>query len=137
MLSVVSVSMVVAALLAVVVAQAFLANGQVRLSTLQHDLALEQSSHRQAELAVAELETPSRIVGAATSSLHMVHPSVTELPYVSLTTPLPTPNVTAAPVTTPTTSPTASTASTASTGSTASTSSTASTPSTTTPTSTP
>jgi Tfp pilus assembly protein PilX len=116
MLSVLSVSMVVAALLAVVVAQAFLTNGQVRLSTLQHELALEQSSHRQAELAVAELETPSRIVGAATNGLHMVHPSVTELPYVSLTAPLPTPNVTAAPT---------------------STSSTASTPSTTTPTSTP
>jgi hypothetical protein len=115
LLSVVSVSMVVAALLAVVVAQAFLTNGQVRLSTLQHDLALEQSSHRQAELAVAELETPSRIVGAATNGLHMVHPSVTELPYVSLTAPLPTPNVTAAPATAPSTSSTSSTASTSST----------------------
>lgn len=134
MLNVVSVSMVVAALLAVVVAQAFLTNGQVRLSTLQHDLALEQSSHRQAELAVAELETPSRIVGAATNGLHMVHPSVTELPYVSLTTPLPTPKVTAAPVTAPSTP---STGATASTSSSASTSSTPSTPSTTTPTSTP
>jgi Tfp pilus assembly protein PilX len=122
LLNVVSVSMVVAALLAVVVAQALLTNGQVRLSTLQHDLALEQSSHRQAELAVAGLETPSRIVGAATNSLHMVHPNVTELPYVSLTTPLPTPNVTVAPSPAPTTP---------------STSSTASTPSTTTPTSTP
>ena len=60
--------MVVAALLAVVVGQAMLANGQVRLSTLQHELALEQSAHRQSELAVAELETPSRIVAAASGT---------------------------------------------------------------------
>jgi uncharacterized membrane protein YgcG len=100
-LSVVSVSMVVASLLAVVVAQAFLANGQVRLSTLQHELALEQSAHRQAELAVSTLETPPRIVSAATS-LGMVHPaSVVELPYVSLSVPVATPNVTPAPAAPP------------------------------------
>jgi hypothetical protein len=97
-LNIISVSLVVAALLAVVVAQAFLANGQVRLSALQHQLSLEQSAHRQAELSVSELETPARIVGAATSQLHMVRPAnVVELPYVSLQTPLPTPKVTPAP----------------------------------------
>jgi hypothetical protein len=98
MLNIMSVSVVVAALLAVVVAQALLANGQVRLSALQHQLSLEQAAHRQSELSVAELETPARIVGAATSQLHMVRPAnVVELPYVSLQTPLPTPKVTAAP----------------------------------------
>jgi len=97
-LNIISVSLVVAALLAVVVAQAILANGQVRLSALQHQLSLEQSAHRQSELSVSELETPARIVGAATSQLHMVHPAkVIELPYVSLQTPLPTPKVTPAP----------------------------------------
>jgi hypothetical protein len=91
---------VVCALLAVVVGQALLANGQVRLSALQHQLSLEQSVHRQNELAVSELETPSRIVAAASNQLHLVRPSqVTELPYVSITTPLPTPKVTPAPVT--------------------------------------
>jgi hypothetical protein len=91
MLNIVSISMVVAALLAVVVAQAFLANGQVRLSSLQHELSLEQSAHRQAELAVSTLETPSRIVSAATSQ-GMVHPAiVVELPYVPLSVPLPPP----------------------------------------------
>lgn len=96
-LNILSVSIVVAALLAVVVAQALLANGQVRMSTLQHDLALEQAAHRQAELAVAQLETPSRIVAAATSE-GMVRPAgVVELPYVSLSVPLPTPKVTPAP----------------------------------------
>jgi hypothetical protein len=108
-LTVISVSMVVAALLAVVVGQAFLANGQVRLSALQHQLTMEQSAHRQAELAVSQLETPARIVGAASGQLHMVRPdSVVELPYVSLSVPLPTPKVTPAPVPAPpppTTSP--------------------------------
>ena len=91
MINIVSVSMVLTSLLAVVVAQALLTNGQVRLSSLQHDLSLEQSAHRQAELAVSSLETPPRIVSAATSQ-GMVHPAnVVELPYVSLSVPLATP----------------------------------------------
>jgi hypothetical protein len=103
----ISVAMVVAALLAVVVGQAILANGQVRLATLQHQLTMEQSAHRQAELAVSQLETPSRIVAAASGQLHMVRPaSVVELPYVSLSVPLPTPKVAPAPASAPpTTSP--------------------------------
>lgn len=93
--------MVVTSLLAVVVAQALLANGQVRLTSLQNELSLEQSTHRQAELAVSELETPPRIVAAATNQ-GMVHPaSVVELPYVSLSVPVATPNVTPAPAAPP------------------------------------
>jgi hypothetical protein len=104
-LNVVSISLVLGSLLAVVVGQALLANGQVRLSALQGQLTLEQSSHRDAELAVSELETPSRIVAAASSELHMVRPAqVIELPYVSLSTPLATPNVTPAPAAAPATS---------------------------------
>jgi cell division protein FtsL len=113
LLNIVAVGLVMAALLAVVVAQAMLANGQVRLSALQHQLALEQSAHRQAELSVSQLETPSRIVAAATGQLHMVRPaSVIQLPYVSLSVPLATPKVTPAPPPAPvttTTTPTAST----------------------------
>jgi hypothetical protein len=98
--------MVVVALLAVVVGQAFLANGQVKLAGLQHELSVEQSAHRQAELAVAKLETPTRIVADATTQLHMVNASPIELPYVSLSVPLPTPKVTPAPAPPPpTTSP--------------------------------
>jgi hypothetical protein len=90
--------LIVCALLAVVVGQAILANGQVRLSSLQHELALEQSAHRQAEVAVSQLETPSRIVAAASVQLHMVRPAqVIELPYVPLSTPLPPPKVTPQP----------------------------------------
>ena len=96
------------ALFAVVVGQAFLANGQVRLAGLQHQLSLEQSAHRQAELADAKLETPTRIVAYATTKLGMIAtPSVIETPYVSLSVPLPTPKVTPAPAPPP---PTASSA---------------------------
>jgi cell division protein FtsL len=105
-LNIASVSIVVSALLAVVVAQAFLANGQVRLSALQGELSLEQSAHRQAELAVASLETPPRIVSAATKQ-GMVHPAtVIELPYVPLSVPVPPPKVTPAPAAPPATTST-------------------------------
>ena len=111
LLNIVAISIVVATLLTAVVGQALLANGQVRLSALQHELALEQSAHRQSELAVAQLETPSRIVAAASGELHMVRPAnIVELPFVSLSVPLPTPNVTAAPVPVTTTTVPATTA---------------------------
>ena len=93
--------MVVAALLAVVVGQALLANGQVKLSALHHELTMEQSSHSEAELAVAQLETPARIVAAATRGGLVAQSNVIELPYVSLSVPLPTPKVTPAPAPTP------------------------------------
>jgi hypothetical protein len=113
-LSALSIVLVVGALMAVVVGQAMLANGQVRMATIAHELSLEQSAHRQIELSDSALETPARIVAAATG-LHMVHSAVIELPYVSLTTPLPTPTVTAPPAppspatTTATTTPAAAT----------------------------
>jgi hypothetical protein len=130
--------MVVAALLAVVVGQALLANGQVKLAGLQHQLTLEQSAHRQAELAVAGLETPSRIVAAAQGQLHMVHPaSVVELPYVSLSVPLPTPKVTPAPAPPPPTTSSTGAGAPAGTGTTGSSGSTSTPASTTTPTTTP
>ena len=86
--------------------QALLANGQVKLSALQHELTLEQSAHSQAESAVAQLETPTRIVAAATTRRPGRESNVIELPYVSLSVPLPTPKVTPAPAPPPpTTSP--------------------------------
>jgi competence protein ComGC len=96
---VIAVVLVVAALMVVVVGQAMLASGQVRLTGVEAQLKLEQSTHRQRELAVAQLETPVRIVGAALAA-GLVHESqVTELPYVPLTTPVPAPHVTPAPTT--------------------------------------
>jgi hypothetical protein len=140
LLPILSVSMVVAALLAVVVGQALLANGQVNLASLQQKLTLEQSAHSQAELAVAQLETPSRIVAAATGQGLVAQGSgglnLIELPYVSLSVPLPTPKVTPAPAPPPpTTSPAGAGASSG--ASTGSASSSSSSTATTTPTSTP
>jgi hypothetical protein len=97
-----SIVLVVCALVVVVAGQAMLANGQVRLTSIQHELALEQSTHRQNELQVARLETGGRIVKVATDRLGMVNVPVTELPYVSLDVPLPTPKLTPPPVTAPT-----------------------------------
>ena len=135
LLPILSVSMVVAALLAVVVGQALLANGQVNLASLQQKLTLEQSAHSQAELAVAQLETPSRIVAAATRQVLVAQSNLIELPYVSLSVPLPTPKVTPAPAPTQPTTPSAGAGAPSGTG-TASTSPSSST-ATTTPTSTP
>jgi hypothetical protein len=118
-LTALSIVLVVGALMAVVVGQAMLANGQVRMAAIAHDLSLEQSAHRQIELSDSALETPTRIVAAATG-LHMVHSAVIELPYVSLTTPLPTPTVTAPPASTTATTTATTTAASATTTSTAS-----------------
>jgi cell division protein FtsL len=100
-------AMVVVALLVVVAGQALLANGQVRMAGLDQQLQAAQAEHSQREESVSKLETPSRIVKDATASEHMVRPGqVTQLPYVSLHTPLATPNVTTAPAgTTTTTTP--------------------------------
>jgi hypothetical protein len=105
--TVVAASMVVLSLLAVVLGQAMLANGQVRLTTVEQKLATAQSLHRQEELQVAGLETPSRVISVALSTLHLVHPGgVEQLPYVPLTKPIPAPAITP-PATTPTTLPVA------------------------------
>jgi hypothetical protein len=106
-LALLPVVVVIGALLVVVVGQALLASGQVRLAGIQQKLNVAQGVHRQIELQVSQLETPSRIVGAALGA-GMVHPTkVNQLPYVSLSTPLPTPAVTPVPAaTTPTTAAT-------------------------------
>ena len=80
-------------------------------SALQHALRSSRARHRQSELAVAELETPARIVAAAAAaSCTLVRPAnVVELPYVSLSVPVPTPKATPAPAP-PTTVTTATTA---------------------------
>jgi hypothetical protein len=91
------VIMVVLALLVVVAGQAMLANGQVRMADVDQRLQVAQGVHRQLVLKVSKLEVPSRIVSAAIGQQHMVRSSdQLQLPYVSLATPLATPNVTPA-----------------------------------------
>ena len=92
-----SIVLVVSALVVVVAGQAMLANGQVRMTAIQHQLTLEQTTHRQNELQVARLEPPRRIVSVATGRLGMVNGPVTELSYVPLNVPLATPKITPAP----------------------------------------
>jgi hypothetical protein len=83
-----AVAVVTAALLAVVVAHSLLAQGQVRLTGEQSQLAAEQAIHRQLLATVAQAEDPSTIVAEA-QRLGLVPPSsVTQLPAVPLTTPL-------------------------------------------------
>jgi hypothetical protein len=97
-------------LLAVVIGQSMLAAGQVRLSALQSELSAEQAAHRAQQLAVAQLETPSRIVQEAEQQLHMVQPNqVTQLPAADLGTPQHPPNVAPAPPVTTTTAPSSGT----------------------------
>ena len=109
-----AISSLVVSLLAVVVGQAVLASGQVRLSRQEAKVAAAQAEHRTMELATAELQTPSRIVARAEQQLHMQQPSqVTQLPSVPLDVPVGAPTIVAAPATTTTTAPAATTATTA------------------------
>jgi hypothetical protein len=100
----VPVIMVVLALLVVVAGQAMLANGQVRMADIDQRLQVAQGVHRQLVLKVSTLEVPTRIVRSAIGQQHMVRSSdPLQLPYVSLATPLATPNVTPAAATPPAT----------------------------------
>ena len=98
-----ALAVITLSLLAVVLGHSMLAEGQVRLSGLQSELATAQARNQQLALSVAQLETPARIVAQAEQTLHMVvPPAVQQLPSVPLTTPLPTPHI--LPATTLTTS---------------------------------
>jgi hypothetical protein len=102
--------LVVVALLVVVVGQAILANGQVRMAGLDQQLQVAQARHSAQEESVSSLETPARIVGDATKNGTMTRPShVTQLPYVPLNVPIATPNVTPAPGSATTTTTTTTT----------------------------
>lgn len=97
-------ALVLGSLVAVVVGHALLAQEQVRLSLVENQLTAEQSTHRQDVLALAQRETPERVVSRA-EALHLVTPSrIAQVPYVPLDVPLATPTVAPASGTSPTTS---------------------------------
>jgi cell division protein FtsL len=80
---------VVVALVMIIAGQTIVAQGQLRLGSLDAALTAERSQHSQTVLEVAALETPSRISSAA-SSLQLSQPKkILQLPMVSLDTPLP------------------------------------------------
>lgn len=100
LLPLLSAAMVSGALIAVVVGHAELAQGQLRLSSVQAALTRAEAAHRSAVVAVGQLENPARVASEAEVQLHMQAPAqVLQLPYVSLSTPLPAPTVAAAPAT--------------------------------------
>ena len=88
------VAMVVVALLIVVAGQAMLASGQVRMARLDQQVLIAQAEHRQQEVDLSQRETPARMMGAAKGLIRPTH--VTQVPSVSLHTPLPAPTVTPA-----------------------------------------
>jgi hypothetical protein len=85
-------AMVVVALLIVVAGQAMLASGQVRMAHLDQQVLIAQAEHRQQEVDLSRRETPARMLGNAKGLIRPTH--VTQVPSVSLHTPLPTPTVT-------------------------------------------
>jgi hypothetical protein len=86
---VLAASVLIGALLAVVVAHSMLAQGQVRLSAVQGQVAAEQALHRELLASVAEAENPERIIAVAKQLTNLVPPSnVTQLPAVPLNTPI-------------------------------------------------
>lgn len=87
-LRLVAVSLVVLALLSVVVAHSMLAEGQLRLTAAQSQMAAEEAIHRQLLTRVAEAENPAQIVAEA-KSLNLVPPAtVKQLPAVPLNVPI-------------------------------------------------
>ena len=86
---VMAIALLMMSLVAVVIGHDLLAQGQLRLGTLNTALTEEQAVHSATVLRVAALETPSRISSEA-SSLHLTQPTqVLQLPTVSLAAPLP------------------------------------------------
>ncbi|MGH8987077.1 MAG: hypothetical protein ACRDXC_00570 [Acidimicrobiales bacterium] len=91
-----SAAAVSGSLLLVVIGHAELAQGQVRLASVQAAITSAQLLHAHQVLAVARLENPARILGEAEGSLHMASPSqLHQLAHVPLGVQLPAPHVAA------------------------------------------
>ncbi len=103
--------LVVGSLLAVVVGDAMVAQGQVRLAGIQTAIATEQATQKSMQTEVAQLAAPDRVV-AQGIALGLTAPAqVVNLPEVPLDVPLPVPQTATAPAsstkpaTTPATAP--------------------------------
>ncbi len=72
---VVAVMAVLVAVLVVMASQAFLVQGQDRLDELQRSLTEQEAIAERQQLQLAELQSPERVVAAATERLGMVPPS--------------------------------------------------------------
>ena len=80
-------------LMSVVLAHAYLAEAQVRMTNVQSELSAAQAKHESEELKVSKMETPSRI-NAAAQQEHLSAPGqITQVPHVPLNKPIPSPKV--------------------------------------------
>jgi cell division protein FtsB len=108
----VSALLVVGSLMAVVVADDVIAQGQVKLSAAQQQVNSLTNTHRELQTGVSVQQAPQMVVSVAESQLGMVSPGqITDLPQVSLTKPLAVPQTAPnpAPATPSSTSPSSST----------------------------
>lgn len=108
----VSALLVVGSLMAVVVADDVIAQGQVQLSAAQQQVNSLTNTHRELQTGVSMQKAPQMVVSVAENQLGMVSPGqITDLPQVPLTTPLPVPQTAPnpAPATPASTSPSSST----------------------------
>jgi hypothetical protein len=82
----VSIALVVGSLLMVAAADAYLTQGQVRLTRMQQQLNAEIGRHHDLELQVARLSNPSSIVAEAQKDGLQAPSQVTDIPVTSPTT---------------------------------------------------
>ena len=89
--------LVVGSLLAVVVGDAVVAQGQIRLTETQQAITSATATEKAAQVAVAGMASPPVVVRTA-EQLGLVAPtSIVDLPAVPLDVPLPAPNTAASP----------------------------------------
>ncbi|HXA31627.1 MAG TPA: hypothetical protein VNV87_05170 [Acidimicrobiales bacterium] len=109
MLVLLSALLVIGSLMAVVVADDVVAQDQVRLSTAQRQVTTLTNTHRELQVQVSVQQAPQAVVKTAEGQLGMVPAGqITDLPEVSLSTPLPVPQT--APIPAPATPTTAAAA---------------------------
>ncbi len=87
----VAVTLVIGSLMSVVVADAVVDQGQVRLSGIDAQITAAQAEHGRLELSIAEQSAPTRVVAVATQLGMAPAGGISELPQVSLGVPLPVP----------------------------------------------
>jgi hypothetical protein len=92
----VSGALIVASLLSVVVGDAMIAQGQVRLASTQNEVSAAITAQKTYQVAVAQKAAPPVVVAEAESQGLVAPSTVVDLPQVPLDVPLPVPN-TAAP----------------------------------------
>jgi hypothetical protein len=92
-----AVTLVVGSLLVVVVGDALVTQGQVRLAAVQTSIGNQQTIQKAAQSDVAERAAPDRVVAEAIADGLVAPPTVTDLPEVPLNVPLAIPDTTAVP----------------------------------------